>query len=635
MKVRIKLDSLTLIGTRKNYSVQFKDGFNLISGPTSTGKTSILEMIDYALGAKSHKSYIEIGNSCSQVELALYIGDEKYLIRRQLFDFKAPVIVEDWNEEKQRFLFYNRLEIDTPSNPKSLSAFLIEKVGLANMSISGQTFSFRDLYKYCYIKQTEIDNEDILGEKSWEKNFKRKATFEIIFNIYNKALEEFRSSLEEKKDEAKELSIRLEGIQDFLKNVEIEDAAGCAKIETNLKKEISDLQHKLSVAKADKGINSTESMALRKEIDGLKSKLELIQEEKLAQSQYLNKLHLLYNQYTSEIEKKELAIEGYIAFNKFEFQFCPNCLKPVKKADNLDVCCLCGSEKSADSSEMILLKKDISTLRRKSNELLKFTEIEDRKYDELLRKESALKTQLYEAELELQQLSKDYINPHIEQIEYLNYEIGKKNRLLLELQKNLKMFEEVDRYRQLITDKETAIQHLKDSIKSLTQNSVSKDELILELSNAFERVLSEFQYPKLSSAYIDEKSYLPYVRGRKYDDIGSLAGVTLITMAYYISLLLVGINESYRHPGMLIIDSPRKNLGAQASKNEDDEFKDEKIFNATIKHLYEIAEHNKECIQVIVVNNGHPDFIPNECVVAEFDSDQRNGLPQGLIDDAV
>ena len=97
MKTRIKLESLTLIGIRKNYSVQFKDGFNLISGPTSTGKTSILEMIDYALGAKSHKSYIEIGNSCSQVELVLYIGKEKYLIRRQLFNFTAPVIVEDLN----------------------------------------------------------------------------------------------------------------------------------------------------------------------------------------------------------------------------------------------------------------------------------------------------------------------------------------------------------------------------------------------------------------------------------------------------------------------------------------------------------------------------------------------------------
>ncbi len=217
MRTQIKIDSLTLIGSRKNYSVRFKDGFNLISGPTSTGKTSILEMIDYALGAKSHKSYIEIGNSCSQVELVLYIGKEKYLIRRQLFNFTAPVIVEDWSEEKKRFRFYNRLEVDTPSNPKSLSAFLIEKAGFANMSISGQTFSFRDLYKYCYIKQTEIDNEDILGEKSWEKNFKRKATFEIIYNIYNKALEEFKASLEEKRNEAKDLSIRLEGIQDFLK----------------------------------------------------------------------------------------------------------------------------------------------------------------------------------------------------------------------------------------------------------------------------------------------------------------------------------------------------------------------------------------------------------------------------------
>ena len=127
------------------------------------------------------KSYIEIGNSCSQVELVLYVGKEKYLIRRQLFNFTAPVIVEDWNEEKKRFLFYNRFEIDTPSNPKSLSAFLIEKAGFANISIAGQTFSFRDLFKYCYIKQTEIDNEDILGEKSWEKNFKRKATFEIIY----------------------------------------------------------------------------------------------------------------------------------------------------------------------------------------------------------------------------------------------------------------------------------------------------------------------------------------------------------------------------------------------------------------------------------------------------------------------
>lgn len=94
MRIKMKLLKLTLLGSRKNYSVRFKDGLNYISGHTSTGKTSILEMIDYALGSKEHKSYIEIGNSCSAVELELMIGTEQFLFRRKLFMFAEPVIIE-------------------------------------------------------------------------------------------------------------------------------------------------------------------------------------------------------------------------------------------------------------------------------------------------------------------------------------------------------------------------------------------------------------------------------------------------------------------------------------------------------------------------------------------------------------
>ena len=65
------------------------------------------------------------------------------------------------------------------------------------------------------------------------------------------------------------------------------------------------------------------------------------------------------------------------------------------------------------------------------------------------------------------------------------------------------------------------------------------------------------------------------------------------------------------------------------------EFKDEKIFNATIQYLYNIAESHKDEIQMIVVNNGYPNFLPHECVVAEFDADEQHGLPKGLIDDAM
>lgn len=635
MKKRLKIESLVLLGTRKNYTVNFHDGFNLISGHTSTGKTSILEMIDYALGAQSHKSYIEIGNSCSHVELTIVIGDEKFRVRRELFNFKAPVVVEDWREDKNKFLFYNRYEIDVPSNPKSLSAFLIEKLGLANLSISGQTFSFRDLFKYCYIKQTEIDNEDILGEKNWTKDFKRKATFEIIFNVYDNALEEYKRALEERKQEVHDLALQITGIQNFLKTVDIVDSEACKELEKSIRKEITELSAQLAEIKKGKGNISSEAIALRRRIEEIKSQITDLEETHRDQEQYLKKLRLLYNQYLSEVDKKELAIQGYLTFNQYEFLSCPNCLRPIKRTENAEVCCLCGSEKSDDTAETLILKNEISVLKRKANELLKFIEAEDRKYDAIIHEIHELRSALSEAEIELNHLSQGYIDPIMEQIEYINYEIGLKNRRLFELEKNSKMFREVERLSEVFKKKEESVELLKANIKALTANAVDKQTLMEQLSNTLYEILKAFEYPKLSTAYIDDKRYLPYVRGRKYNDIGSLAGVTLITMAYYMALLIVGSSKEYYHPNLLIIDSPRKNLGAQNTGEDDEEFKDEKIFNATIRHLYNTVESRKNDIQMIVVNNGYPDFLPHECVVAEFDAEELHGLPKGLIDDAI
>lgn len=631
----MKLERLTLLGTRKNYTVDFIDGLNYISGHTSTGKTSILEMIDYALGSKGHKSYIEIGNSCSDVELELLIGNEKFKIRRKLFDFNTAAVVEEWHQDKGKYMFYNRYEIDGPSNPRSLSNFLVEKFKLDGLSISDQAFSFRDLFKYSYIKQTEIDNENILEEKIWEKNFKRKATFEIIFNIYDKTLEGYKNSLKRREEELNELKIKLSGINDFLSSTDLPTIEEHNRRSKELTDELFSLREKLTVLKQDKGVNSEHSNTLRDRIFAIRQQLQIISEEKNDQQQYINKLKLLYNQYMSEIEKKQMAIEGYFAFNQYEFVFCPNCLKAITKVDTMESCCLCGSEKSEDKSELVLLKKEISIIKRKANELLRFTDVEDKKYNDILKKEIESKKALQEAEFELQHLYKDYVNPHIEQIELLNYEIGQKTRLSLELQQNLKMFEEVERHKRLIEDKGNSIKILRDTIKDLSATTLDKQTILNNITSRFTDILEAFNYPKLTNSYIDEKTYLPFVRGQKYDNIGSLAGVTLITMAYYLSILLEGSIDEFNHLNFLAVDSPRKNLGAQAKSEEDEEFKDEKIFNSVIKYLVNICEENKERIQIIVVNNGYPDFLPKECIIAEFDADRRNGLLPGLIDDAI
>lgn len=350
----------------------------------------------------------------------------------------------------------------------------------------------------------------------------------------------------------------------------------------------------------------------------------------LAQS--ILRLKLLQNQYHSEISKKELALEGYAILNKYEYLYCPNCLKPIERITDSDTCCLCGEATSDDGEEIAINRREITVLKRKASELNKYISEEEKKYEAIISELGQVKRNLREEESELNHISKGYINPYLEQIETINYEIGKKSRLLSEMYQYLKMLEEVERYNHIIETKEANVEQIKQSIKEINENATDKQQLVNRLSKTFEDILAAFKYPKLSTPYIDEKKYLPYVRDRKYDDIGSLAGVSLITMAYFLTILLEGSGDHYHHLGILMIDSPRKNLGAQAAVNEQDEFKDEVIFNSIIRYLISISYAN-DSIQLIVVNNGYPDFLPKDVIVAEFDSDGHNGLSRGLIDD--
>lgn len=280
-------------------------------------------------------------------------------------------------------------------------------------------------------------------------------------------MEEYRRALEERRQETRDLALQITDIQDFLKTVDIVDSKACEELEKSIRKEITELSAQLAEIKKGKGNMSSEAIALRRRIEEIKSKIVDLEEKHRDQEQYLKKLRLLYNQYLSEVDKKELAIQGYLTFNQYEFLFCPNCLRPIKHTENAEVCCLCGSEKSDDTAETLILKNEISVLKRKANELLKFIEAEDRKYDTIIHETHELRAALSEAEIELNHLSQGYIDPLMEQIEYINYEIGLKNRRLFELEKNSKMFQEVDRLSEVFKKKEESIELLKANIKAL------------------------------------------------------------------------------------------------------------------------------------------------------------------------
>ncbi len=630
MSKRFKLLKLALIGVRKNYEVNFKDGLNYISGPTSTGKTSILEMINYSLGASSHKDYIEIGQSCKSVELEVMVNDEKFKIIRKLFQFNEPVAIFTWNEKVNTYEFLDKLDVDSPSNEKSLSAFLLEKLDLSNIKVANQAFSFRDVYKFSYLRQTEIDNENIMGEKHWATSIKRKPTFEIIFNIYDELLAELKTSLRMKQEELRDLQIKLDGIHEFLASTEIINFETYLEKKELINNTIHEKQKQLHEIKSKGKTDDKLTLSLQNKIVSLKSDIQKIEKSISDQNEYLNKLTLLRNQYISEKDKIDFIIDGYHALEKFDFINCPSCLQPIEN-DKPQLCGLCGKEKAnADIDEVMELKLQKQRLAKKLKELKSFNITEVANLETLIKQSDNYKTDLYSLEKELLHLHKNYINPFIEQMEQLNYEIGEDNRILRELDNNYKILLELERFKKLIDIKDKAISDLRQRINQTENISINKELLIESLSKQFNDILKAFKFPKLENAYIDGKTYLPYVRERLYRELGSLAGVTLITMAYYLAIAVEARSEKYNHLGFIVIDSPRKNLGAKA---DDELFKDEDIFNSIIKFFISMDEKYQNDIQLIVVNNGYPTFLDRKHVIKEFDGDGTKDLPYGLIDD--
>ena len=74
------INNLTLVGIRKNYSIPFLPGLNIIHGDSDTGKSSILNLIDYCLGASSVDYYDELNSAARYCLLELGLNGKIYTI---------------------------------------------------------------------------------------------------------------------------------------------------------------------------------------------------------------------------------------------------------------------------------------------------------------------------------------------------------------------------------------------------------------------------------------------------------------------------------------------------------------------------------------------------------------------------
>ncbi len=152
--------------------------------------------------------------------------------------------------------------------------------------------------------------------------------------------------------------------------------------------------------------------------------------------------------------------------------------------------------------------------------------------------------------------------------------------------------------------------------------------IVRKLSDRFGQVLADIGYPKLSDPHLNN-DLVPSVRGLPYTAASS-GGLTLISLAWYVALWEVAFEDGARAPGLLMIDSPQKNLGQGA---EDPDFADARLVGNFYRHVKTWLAGPGDGAQLIVIDNSPPDLVADDVVVRYTRS--ARVAPYGLVEDAV
>ncbi|GGJ69660.1 hypothetical protein GCM10010121_095450 [Streptomyces brasiliensis] len=142
-------------------------------------------------------------------------------------------------------------------------------------------------------------------------------------------------------------------------------------------------------------------------------------------------------------------------------------------------------------------------------------------------------------------------------------------------------------------------------IKEKSQQLAARQTLLADLSTEFGQLLTSWNLPWVNTAVIDSDTYLPVVDGQPFESLQASGGgiATSINLAYSLTLLTFGLDHAdVLVPSLLVIESPRKALGNNASDGQ----RATEIYS----RFRTLADAYGERLQLIITDNAPPHRSP-------------------------
>lgn len=648
------INKLVLVGIRKNYEITFEKGLNIIYGDSDTGKSSILDLINYCLGSKKVILYDELEYSGKYCLLELSLNNNIYVIKRDLFDPNDFIYVYFSDIETMDKVF--PLEYGPNYNKEGssgyLSDFLLQSLNIPLIKVKKAPtkedsdhvrVGFRDIFKFCYVDQDEVGSRYLLDAANGAVAVKNREVFKFLHNVLDTQIMELENLRSENIKSRNNLDNKLNIISSFMRETQVKPIDMLNDKLENLESDLVLIDNELKDLNDKMYSNTKYSNELREIINNLKNDIKKLDSQKAVINSNITQNIRLKKEYTKDIIKLESALKIKQKFPDYTYNEinCPVCCKKINISDLKD---------SLENSDIDYLKEEVKNLNLRKRNL---TNMIDKSINDIniidSKKEHSLDA-LNNAEILFDEETKDFLSPFISQRDGLI----KKHSFMLEQKNNLlyfiKMRNQLETIVKQISSLNKKIDELSSKIEKLKDAAPSTSAIVNSLADYLKDFLEFVKIRNCTNISVSTKTFMPIVRGKDYIDLSSGGLRTITSVGFFLSFLLNSLNSDTNIPKFLMIDTIGKYLGktkdkylTETNKNQDlkEGLNDPDKYLNMYKYLINLCDkftnNNLEPpFQIIIVDNDIPlefQSTINSYVIKRFSVLSKDGFDIGFIDD--
>jgi hypothetical protein len=632
----IRLRRLRLHGGDRAYEVDFRAPddsprpLSVLAGAFSTGKTTILEFVDYCLGASDHPRHPEIMPKVRAATLEVELSGSPYLIERAVGEPSMFAYVRAGRLDEPGATPPVRRPLRPASHPESLSGLLLshcklEGVRLRDTLAQGDTdpLSFRDVMWLCFLPNERLDDKDLLFESVPMKHLKLRQVVDVVFGVHDDRSVEVGRRIRTVEAELAAARTAYRAAEQLVDEQHVGGRADLEALHHSAKDELSECAQAMAALDAAARADTMFAEDLRERHRAAAQEACRAAAQLRDRETQLQRMVALRGSYADDVSKWTMLAEADRLFEPMRVSACPSCLNPLAGGEQR--CAACQFDLAVPASTSVDVSGELRSAKTRLAELTRYLEELERGVPQLRIEASRAQEAEARAAAEIDVVTAHAVTPYLAQRDALARRREEATATLQRAVSGLRLIQSLERRAAGILQQMDQVAAHREELAAAGAQARRADRsaVVRRVGERYREILQAWQYPKLADAYLAE-DLTPYMRGEPYTAASS-GGRTLIALAWQLALFEIAWETRSSHPGFLLLDSPQKNLGVAGDL--DDSFTIERVY----RHLEEWLAGRGIGAQVVVADNAPPPTAAAD-VIVRF-SRRPDQPPYGLIDD--